>query len=258
MKIMLGISILSCALLLPLYANAAGRQTVNQSSKPSLVVRSISIRSDQVKKSSVPIEVQLLNTDKRAITAFYISLVVKYKDGTQKTYSQGEDLLLAYATYDSMSQTSRNIHLLRPNEANSKAFSVALGADGTAPTTAEASFPMIIFEDCTAIGSQTLIQCEFESRRKQSEQWAGIVTDLTNAGAQPDPAGALENRSEELIAAGRPASGITDMRARILKELAAALRKNKAPAGEALKGVIALYRRQLEILKQQSTLKGGT
>jgi len=121
---------------------------------------------------------------------------------------------------------------------------------------AEASYPMIIFEDCTAIGSQTLIEREFKWIGTESVEWESIVAESRNAATKPDPAAALENRIKELPAFP-PTFGMSDIRPRVLKDLAMAIRRAKVPGPEVLRGPIQIYQRQLEFLKQHSTLKKG-
>jgi hypothetical protein len=254
MRFIKRVTVFTFAVLALILANLVEAAAFGQPPKDSIVIRSISVETDKLTAGRVPIAIQLLNVDKKAVTAFQLSLSVQYKDGTRKNYVQAQDMLASYAIAAVLPPSSQfNGKFLRPGESRQVHMSVETGPANTSPIAAEATVSMIVFDDGTAIGSPSNIQHTFlDARRKDSEMYADVVADLKHAAAAPDPATLLDKRIKELQQA-EPRSGPYARRASFLQAALPAIRKSK----KSLDTEIAIYESLAQTLKQHSTMKGG-
>jgi hypothetical protein len=191
-------------------------------------------------RSGSQAEIQLRNVSGKAITAYSISLLVRYADGTERQTSFTDDLLPVAAVQKlRVAPVSPNA-TLNPGEIHTKVQPLPPGRDGSAPVYAAGAVKMVVFDDRTARGDAKEIQFISAERRSQSDDAVEVLADLRAARQASNPRKALNERIGRLRS-GQPVGGPYSRRANHLELFSRSL---------TLGGVQALDR-MIEILDAQ-------
>ncbi len=140
-----------------------------------------------VQGNSVAVEVDLQNLSGKTITGYDVLMIAHYPDGSEASRGEIEDVLVE-TTLVRMPGVSvpSSRRTLNSYEVRHLRRILPVSKDGSPPTEVDVRPAAIVFEDRTAIGSQSAIQAILDWRRQTSEDDAYVLAVVRAALGRPE------------------------------------------------------------------------
>lgn len=239
------------------------QSTVDPSVGDLLRITNIAPRNVASRGAMLPVDVDVLNSSSKTITAYKIVLTGHYADGNKTESDYAADAVGAVISADLGEDLDRARPFSPGTTQRGTAF-VHADPDGLPPTLATGRVMMIIFADRTAVGDETAVKDALARRMGESRDLADLVEqarslptdqEVLDALASPDVLSRIQKAMADHIARSprRPTSTSQERsRQEQLKPFALALRRSRSDF-DALVGRLAARQQKMV---EYSTLKG--
>ena len=198
------------------------------------------------------ITLQVLNQYNKEITAFEVSYVVQYADGSQREQTWGEDLVGSNAQLAALGATELGRSNLLPGQVLSQSLPLPAGQNGQRAVRVTSSAKALVFADRTAVGDSKFVKMFSASRARQASAIGDALTEAGRALAAPDPKAAFDARIAELWD-GRWRPGLEKVN--MLRSVAVAFEQGGRPLAE--KAVRSLEARRAALAEHAALREGG-
>jgi hypothetical protein len=150
-------------------------------------------------RTCLPVTFRMHNVGAKAITAYRVSLALRYADGSTSTSGWTEDCAYTIAEMTTPGVIPIPNSTLNPGESHVITQSILLARGSEKPVEITPSVTMLVFDDRTGLGDPGMIRKVFEGRQQAGKELSELLSEVHEAEGSRNP----DSRYRELIAANR-------------------------------------------------------